>query len=385
MLIDTPNLIVVTLVVTGSAAIPALFPRLLLPGVVLELVLGALVGPQVLGWLQPGPTLAVLSNFGLVTLFLMAGFEIDPAVLAGPPIRRAWIGWVLSAVLAAAAAWLLTRAGLASAAALCGLALTTTAIGTLMPILRDSRLLRPPYGPMVLAGGAIGEAGPVVALALILAQNHAIQQSMIMAGFAACAFAAVLLVGRAREGRFARIVRRTMHSSGQLPMRLALSLMLLLAILAEELHIDLVLGGFVAGAIVRAALSLEHHEHIAARLDGLGSAFLIPIFFIISGARLDLHALVTHPAALAMVPVYALLMLLVRGLPVLLVYRDLLEPRQRMALALHLGTQISLVVAITGLAVRHELMPSEQAAAMVGGGILTTIIYPIAARRVLRT
>lgn len=385
MLIDTPNLIVVTLVVTGAAAIPALFPRLPLPGVVLEIVLGALVGPQVLGWLEPGPTLTVLSNFGLVTLFLMAGFEIDPNVLAGPPIRRACIGWLASGLLALGAAWLLTTTGLATSLALCALALTTTAIGTLMPILRDGRLLRPPYGPMVLAGGAVGEAGPVIALALILAQNRALQQSMIMVAFAASAFAAVLLVGRVREGRFARIVRRTMHSSGQLPMRLALSLMLLLAILAEELHIDLVLGGFVAGAIVRAALALEHHEHIAARLDGIGSAFLVPIFFIISGARLDLHALVAHPTALAMVPVYAVLMLLVRGLPALVLYRDLLEPRQSRALALHLGTQISLVVAITGLAVRHDLMPGDQAAAMVAGGILTTIVYPVAARRVLRT
>ena len=189
---------------------------------------------------------------------------------------------------------------------------------------------------------------------------------------------------RAQEGYLARLFTRTIHTSGQLPMRLAISCMILVVVLAERLNIDLVLGAFIAGAVMRAALTSDQHEHMMARLDGIGSAFVVPIFFITSGVQLDVSALVSDWTALAMVPVYALLMLLVRGIPVMLMYGGVLSLTQRAALALHLGTQISLVVAITYIAVQRGLMPGGQAAALVGGGILTTILFPALSQRLMR-
>ena len=162
--VSTQTLILVALAMAIAAGIPALLPRLPLPGVVIEIVLGAVIGPQVLGLVHPGTTLNFLADFGLAMLFLMAGFEMDPAVLRGRPISNALAGWVISAVIALGAATLLFEAGLARTPILTALALSTTAIGALMPMLRDDRLLGPPYGPMVLAAGAIGEAAPVVAL-----------------------------------------------------------------------------------------------------------------------------------------------------------------------------------------------------------------------------
>ena len=173
--VNTENLILVAFAMAIAAGIPALLPRLPLPGVVIEIVLGAIIGPQVLGLVHPGLTLNFLADFGLAMLFLMAGFEIDPAVLLGRPIRNALTGWIISAVIALGAAMLLFEAGLASAPILTALALSTTAIGVLMPMLRDDRLLGAPYGPMVLAGGAIGEAAPVIGLSLMLAGSaHAV-------------------------------------------------------------------------------------------------------------------------------------------------------------------------------------------------------------------
>jgi Kef-type K+ transport system membrane component KefB len=377
--IDIINLIVVPIAMAIAAGIPALFPRLPVPGVVLEIVLGAIIGPQVLGWVHPRVALNLLADLGLGMLFLAAGFEMDPKVLRGAPIRTAVAGWFLSIVLALVVASLLVKAHLAAGLSLTALAMTTTAIGALMPMLRDSRLLGPPYGPLVLAGGVVGEAGPVIVLSLILAQGRAPLQSLIMLGFAVSAAAAVYFVSRMREGYFAGIVERTMGSSGQLPMRLALCLLILLTVLSSQLDIDMVLGAFVAGAIVRSALAEEYREGISLRLDGVGSAFLIPIFFITSGVRLDVVSLFSSGLALVMVPVYTLLMLLVRGLPAMLLYRSVLPYRQRTALAFHLSTQISLVVPITSIAVQRGLMPGAQGAAMVGGAILTTLLFPAAA------
>ncbi len=360
--VSTVNLIAVSVVMAVAAGIPALLPRLPVPGVVLEIVLGAIIGPQLLGIVHPAVTLNFLANFGLGMLFLMAGFEMDPSVLRGRPLGNALTGWAVTAIVAIAASMLLFFAGVAEAPILTALAVSTTTIGALLPMLRDAGLLGPPYGPMVLAAGAIGEAAPVIALSLVLARDRAPLQALIMLAFGAGAAGAVVLAARASGGHFAAIVARTMGTSGQLPMRLAICLLILLVVLSERLQIDLVLGAFVAGAVIRAALQYHHHEAFAARLDGLGSAFLVPIFFVTSGIRLDLAALFSDPVALMMVPVYALLMLVARGLPALLLYRADLSRSQRIALALHSGTQLSLVVAITGIAVHRGLMPGGQAA-----------------------
>lgn len=382
--VSTENLIAIPVTMAIAAAIPALLPRLPLPGVVLEILLGAIIGPQILGLVHPLVTLNFLAGLGLGMLFLMAGFEMDPAVLSGRPMRNALVGWVLTAVIAFVAAILLARAGLASGWLLPGLALTTGSLGVLLPVLRDAGLLSPPYGPMVLAAGAIGEAAPVIALSLVLAQGRAPVQALIMLAFAAGAAGAVIVAARASGGYFATIVARTMTTSGQLPIRLAFGFLILVVVLSDQLQIDIVLGAFVAGAVVRAALDRRHDEAIKARLDGLGSAFLVPIFFVTAGVRLDVASLFSDPTALMMVPLYAALMLAARGVPALVLYRADLSLAQRIGLALHSGTQLSIVVAITGIAVHRGLMPGVQGAELVGGGILTAILYPAIARRFLQ-
>lgn len=375
--IDLVSALAVFGAMAGAAAVPALMPRLALPGVVLEIAAGVLIGPQVLNLAHAGPLVSTLAQFGLATLFLLAGFEVDPDVLKGRPLRLAWRGWAASAVLGCAAAFALAGAGVIHAPLLTGLALTTTAVGALLPILRDAGRLGPPYGPFVLATGAIGEAAPLIALSLILAGGAgAAVQALILVGFAVGAAAAVTVAARTTHGHLAAVLARTMHSSGQLPLRLVLLLMVMLIALSEELRIDLVLGAFVAGSVARAAMPHHQHQALLIRIDGLGHGFLIPIFFIASGMRLDVAALVADPRALAMVPVFAALMLAVRGLPVLLLGRADLDAPRRQALALHAGTQLPLVVAIAAIAVQAGAMPPWQAASLVGGGILTMLVYP---------
>jgi len=159
-------------------------------------------------------------------------------------------------------------------------------------------------------------------------------------------------------------------------MRLTICVLILLVVLSDKLQIDLVLGAFVAGAVVRAALPRGQREIFSARLDGLGSAFAVPIFFVSAGSNLDIHALVSGLSVSLMVPAYALLMLAVRGLPALMLYRLDLSRNQRLALALHSGTQLSIVVAITSIGVQDGLMSGSQSAAMIGGAILTVILFP---------
>lgn len=378
------NLIVVGVAIALAAAVPAVLPRLPLPGAVLEIVLGVLVGPQVLGLAELDPVLHFLSEFGIGVLFLMAGFETSLVELSGRPIRNATFGWMISAAIALYATFVLTSSGVAVAPVVTALALCTTSIGLLLPVLRDLDLMVPPYGPMILAAGALGEGAPLFILPIVFAhQGGAGVQALVMVAFAACAVVAIAIASRMSRGVFAMLVERTMGTSGQLPMRLALCLLILLVVVSQRFEIDFVLGAFVAGAVVRAAVPEPDHKAMAVRLDGIGSAFLVPVFFVTSGMRLDVAALATDPSLLAMVGVYAVLMLAARGAPALLLYEKDLPPRQRIALALHSGTQLALVVAISGLAVTRGLMPSSQAAALVAAAVLTVLLFPALATYVL--
>ncbi|HET6379209.1 MAG TPA: cation:proton antiporter [Methylocella sp.] len=378
------NLIVLGFAMAGTAAVPALLPWLILPGAVLEIVLGAVIGPQILGLARPDAILGFLSDFGLGVLFLIAGFEIEPGTLRGRPIRNAAAGWGLSLAIALYAGFVLTATGRAQSALLTALALSTSAVGLLIPMLRDSKQIDTPYGAMVLAAGAVGEGTPLFILPVISAhQGGAELQAIIMAAFAASGALAIMLASHASHGAFASVMDRTMKTSGQLPMRLALCLLIFLIVVAERFEIDFVLGAFVAGAVVRAALPAREIKAMAARLDGIGSAFFVPVFFLTSGMRLDVGMLTSSPGALAMAGVYALLMLTVRGVPALALYSRDLSMRHCMALALHSSTQLALVIAIAAIAMRRGQMASDQAAALVSGAVLTVLLFPALAARVL--
>ncbi|MBV8489579.1 MAG: cation:proton antiporter, partial [Candidatus Eremiobacteraeota bacterium] len=308
------SLVGIAVAMAIAAGIPAFFPRLVVPAVVLEIVMGVILGPQVLHVFKGGPIANLLYTLGLAMLFLIAGYEVNPAILRGHPIVKAALGWVVSVAIAFAAAFVLVRSGGAIAVCLTALALSTTTLGALMPILRDENLLSPPYGQFVLAAGAIGEVGPIVALTFALAGHEStIARAATLIVFAAAATAAIVTLSFAHSKAFERVVARSIATSGQFPVRLASAILIVLVALTAQLNMDVVLGAFVAGMLLRALIPAEHHESVAVRLDGLGFAFLVPMFFIISGSRLDVAGLMSSWSSLAMVPIYALVMLVARG------------------------------------------------------------------------
>ena len=380
--VDSVALLAVTFAIALAAALPAVLPRLLLPGVVLEVLLGVIIGPQVLGLAHEGRALTLMSELGLGLLFLIAGFELNPDIFKGRGLRRAVGGWVFGAGLALAATLTLSQFHLLSGAFLTAVALSTTAVGTLLPLLRDQGWLKEPYGPAVLAAGSAGEALPLVVLSLILAGSHdAPWQVFLLVLFAVLAGGLIAIAGRISKSSFGRLAERTMHLSGQLPLRLVILLLIGMVLLSEELNVDLVLAAFVSGAVCRNALPRDLHEPLLTKLDGVGYGLMIPIFFVVSGIRLDLATLLASPSSLLTIPFLLGIMLLARGVPALVVYRDVLDLSRRKALALHCSTQLPLVVAISSIGVRRGIIPADQAAAMVGAAVLSLVIFPVLAAR----
>ena len=377
------------LVIVGIAALSGLLtalvqPRLTLPVVVVELALGILVGPQALDLAQLDDFTRFFGNLGLGMLFFFAGYEIDFARIRGRPLTLAALAWAGSLALAYGIGGLLALAGVVLSLLYTGSALATTAIGTLIPILRDAGELRTRFGGYLLAAGAFGEFGPILLITLVLAGGQPLHEAAILAAFVAVAvFTGVFAVGSTTRGW--PLLERTFEASSQLAVRIAVLLVFGLVALAAELGLDLLLGGFVAGLITRQALGAREASIFESKLTAVGYGFLIPFFFVTSGMAFDLDALGASAGALLKLPLFLALFLIVRGLPAVALYRrDLPALRDRAALGLYCATELPLVVAITTLAVAHGEMHASTSAALVGAAMLSTLLYPLVAMALRR-
>lgn len=368
-------------VIVGAAALAALIVLFLgrvvpVPVVVVELVLGIIIGPQVLDLATPDDFIDFFAELGLGMLFFFAGFEIDFQRIKGAPLRLAGLAWAFSLVLAYSIGGILAAAGIVLSLVYTGSALATTAIGTLLPILRDAGELRTRFGTYLLSAGAVGEFGPILLITLVLSSQSSLHNAAILVVFVVLAVLAAVVAVRSIDTTWGAL-ERSIESSGQAAVRVAVLLVFGMVALASELGLDILLGGFVAGIITRLALKGREVLILESKLTAVGYGFFIPFFFIVSGMRFDLDSLVESPGALAKMFLFFGLFLVVRGVPALVLYRKVLDDRDRAALAFFSATQLPLVVAITTIAVEAGEMRASTSAALVGAAILSTMVFPL--------
>jgi Kef-type K+ transport system membrane component KefB len=344
------------------------------PVVVLELFLGILIGPEVLHLAKTDEFIDFFSNLGLGMLFFFAGYEIDFDRIEGRPLELGTVGWLLSALLAHAIGGALAAIGVIVSALYVGSAMATTAIGTLIPILRDSGELKTKFGTYLLGAGGAGEFGPILLVTIFLSTSHPLHEAAILIGFVLLAVA-VALVSVRLAWRGWPALERTFEASSQLAVRITVVLIFGMVLLAAHLGLDVLIGGFVAGMIVRLALKGHELQVFESKLTAVGFGFFIPFFFITSGIEFDLDAL-GSAGAIAKLALFFVLFLVVRGVPALLLYRSVFDSRDRLALAFYSATELPLVVAITTIAVDGGHMRTSTAAGLVGAAMLSTLIYP---------
>lgn len=351
-----------------------------IPLVVFEIVLGLLLGPAMLGWVVPDEFMSLIADFGLAMLFFLAGNEIDFRAIRGRPLSRAAIGWIIS---------LVAGIGIASffaadlpAAAFIGIALTSTALGTLLPILRDSGDLTTPFGISVLALGAVGEFGPLLAISLFLSGRSPVVAAVVLLVFAVITGLAIWLAAKGAGKRLHKVITATLHTSGQFAVRFVMFALLALVALSIVLDLDMLLGAFAAGVIYRTLIAgapKHDAEAIESKLEGIGYGFLVPIFFINTGITFDLEALVADVRTLALLPFFVVLLLVVRGLPSLLVAPSGSGARELVATGLFGATGLPIIVAVTAIGVDAGDLESGTAAALVGAGMISVLLFPLIA------
>jgi Kef-type K+ transport system membrane component KefB len=372
------SVVLVLLASTLGALLSRLQGRIVLPTVVVEIALGVVIGPQVLGIASVNAYVDVLSKFGLAFLFFVAGFEVVEAKVARRLVGLGTIGWTISLAIALVAGWLLQRAGLDAEWWLLGVALCTTSLGMLVPILSDTGLLPTPFGSAVLGTGIAGEFWPIVAISIFLTGAYgAAKEVLLLVAFGAVVLLAAATVLSARPPAVVRVLQETVYTTGQTAVRGSIFVLSALVLLATDAGFDFVLGAFAAGLVVGLVLDSPEGEAVQLRLEGIGFGLLIPIYFVATGMTFALDSLLSA-RGLALVALFLLLFLVVRGASALL-WRKMLDPRETVALALCGATELPLIVAIVAIGAQSGAVSPSVGAPLVGAGMVSVLLYPLLA------
>jgi Kef-type K+ transport system membrane component KefB len=381
--ISFDNLLIV--VAAGFAAPLALglFPRVRLPSVVLEIVIGIVIGPAVLGWVEVDEPVEVLSVVGLAFLLFLAGLEIDLSALRGALLRVASVGFAVSLALALAAGLVLDLAGIADEPLLIAVILASTSLGVIVPVLQDAGESSSRFGQLVIAAASIADFASVLLLTLLFSgESSGVGSKLILIGLFVLVIVAVTIgVAEAeRSRRISAALVRLQDTSAQIRVRGAFVLLIGMVALAEQLGLELILGAFAAGAILN-HLDMDQgltHPDYRKKLAAAGFGVFIPVFFVTSGVRFDLDALFASSTAIASIPAFLAALVLARGLPALL-YRRQFDDRRVIAAGLMQATSLPFIVAATQIGQDLGLIDAATSAGFIAAGLVSVLAFPLTA------
>ncbi|MEN9681627.1 MAG: hypothetical protein RLZZ627_1520 [Pseudomonadota bacterium] len=383
------NYLQLTLIAAAALIAPlvaGLPQRFRVPVVVVELLLGILMGPHLLNLAQPTGLVIELSELGLTFLLFMVGYEIDLESLKGPLFTKAATGWALSFGAGLLLMALFHSTGIISAPPLmAAVALSTTALGVLIPILRDEGELETDFGKRFMPVATLGEFGPLMVISLMLIPTHAtVLHTFFIVAFVALAFLAAFGAYHPKTRALGQRMTDILPKSGEFQVRLCMLIQALFVLLAANFGLNVVIGAFAAGLIVRLMAREGDHQALEEKLHGIGYGFLIPFFFIVAGLKFDPTLLLTGPIAAFQVVGLLILLLVIRGLPVFL-YGEAMDLKDRLRFTLYSATGLPIIVIVTEIGIASGLMREERAAALLCAGMLSVVLFPILARHVKNT
>jgi Kef-type K+ transport system membrane component KefB len=381
------DLLIVVAVAFAAPFVLGLFPRLRLPSVVVEIVAGIVVGPSVLGLVEVDQVIEVVALIGLGFVLFLAGLEIEFEKLRGQVLRLTALGFALSFAIALVVALGLSAGGLVETPLLVAIILCATSLGVIVPVLKDSGEISSPFGQLIVAAASIADFGAIILLTLFFSGEGGVGATLLLLGalvvLAAVVFATVR--GAERSMRIRADLLRLQDTTAQIRIRAALVLFVGFAAVAEELGFEVILGTFIAGAII-SLLDRDEvmtHPDFRRKLEAIGFGFFIPVFFVTSGVRFDLDALLAEASNLAMVPVFLVALLVVRGLPALL-YRRVLDARRTAVAGILQATSLPFIVAASAIGLELGLIDAAESAALIGAGLLSVLAFPVAGLALLR-
>ncbi len=381
------GLLIVVAVGFAAPFLLGLFPRVKLPSVVLEIIAGIVIGPSVLGIVHVDQSIEVIAVIGLAFLLFLAGLEIDFSKLRGPVLRLTFAAFVVSFAIAVVVALVLKAAGLIETPLLVAIILCATSLGVLIPVLKDAGQVSSSLGQLIIAAGTIADFGAVILLSVFFSGEGGVGSTLLLIGglvlLAVVVFIAVR--GAERSTAIRADLVRLQDTTAQIRVRGAVVLLVGFAAIADRLGLESILGAFMAGAIL-SLLDRDQqmtHPEFRRKLEAVGFGVFIPVFFVTSGVRYDLGALVASASNVIMVPIFLAALVAVRGLPAL-TYRRLLGGRQTAIAGLMQATSLPFIVAATAIGQDLDLISAAEGAALIGAGLLSVLLFPIIGLSLLR-
>ena len=381
----------VTVVAAVSLAAPLALglTGLRLPAIVLEILLGIVVGPEVLDWASFDQPVQVLSLIGLAFLLLLAGLEIDFDQLRGPVLRLTAFAWIVSFGLALIVGFGLRAGDLVRSPLLMAIILSATGLGIVLPILKDAGETATPFGRVIIAGASIAEVVPIVLLSLFFSGESSgigAKLALLVAFVLFVVAVGATIFGLERSTRVSQTLLRLQDTTAEIRVRGAFLLLVLFVALASSFGLEAILGAFLAGATLKLVDRDQGmtHAFFHKKLEAAGYGIFVPFFFVSTGLRLDIGALFSSSSALARVPVFLAAMLLVRAVPAML-YRPLADrSSQLVAAGLLQATSLSIPIVAGQIGVDLGLIRPINYVALVAAGLLSVIIFPLASLSRLR-
>jgi Kef-type K+ transport system membrane component KefB len=382
------NLLII--VAVGFAAPLALgfAPAIRLPSVVVEIVAGIVVGPAVLGWVSVDEPVRVFATVGLAYLLFLAGLEVDFDRLRGRILRVALIGFAVSLAIAIVVGLVLKAGGFVSQPLFVAIVLSATSLGVLVPVLKDAGEIESTFGQLIVASATIADFATVILLSLFFSREagSTASRAILLGGLVVVAvLVALAIAGIEHSRRLSDVLQRLQDTTAQVRIRGAFVLLIGLVALATELGLEVILGAFIAGAIV-SLVDRDRamtHPDFRLKLEAAGFGIFIPVFFVTTGVRYDLDALTADASTLLHVPVFLAALVAVRGLPALL-YRPVI-PRDRLAVAVLMqATSLPFIVAATAVGLALDVVSPANAAALIAAGLLSVVVFPAVSLSLLR-
>jgi Kef-type K+ transport system membrane component KefB len=383
------SLAVVLAVAFLARLVLGLVPRSYVPGVVVEIVLGIIIGPAVLGWATPDEPVQILALVGLAFLLFLSGLEIELDQLRGPLLRMAALALGASTLFALVTGYVLDGIGLISNPLLVAVTLLATSLGLVIPVLKEGRLSTTPFGQLVIVGSTLGEFTAVLLLSLLFSRDASgVGAKLILLGLfiALLVFIGLSAAGLGRRMNISQVLIRLQDTTAQIRVRGAMLLLVTLVVVAENTGLETILGAFVAGAVVSMIDRDVKRTHplFRVKLDAIGYGFVIPIFFIASGMRIDVDALRDDPSTLTLVPIFLVALIVVRGGPAMLYRTRLHSPRSVVAAGLLQATSLPFIVTASMIGVDIGALTSAIASAFVAAGLVSAVLFPVISLSLLK-
>ncbi len=383
------NLLIVVAVAFAAPLALGFFPRLRLPAIVLEIVLGIVIGPSGLGWVEVDLPVSILSLIGLAFLLFLAGLEIDLQRLRGRVLRVTALGFAVSFVIGIVVGLALQAGDFVKSPLFIAIVLVSTSLGVIVPVLKDSDNIGSDFGQLVIAAASIADFGAIILLSLFFSGEGSTDTTgkLILLGVFGLVVALIglAIAGFERWRGLSRVLVRLQDTTAQIRVRGAFVLLIGFVALAENVGLEVILGAFAAGAVL-SLIDRDQamtHPEFRLKLEAAGFGIFIPVFFVTSGLRFDLDALFSSASTVARVPLFLLALVLVRGLPALL-YSGLIGRQRAVIAGLLQATSLPFIVAATQIGVSLGVVTKASAAGLIAAGLLSVIIFPAMGLSLLR-